>query len=168
MKDLLNTVRQSIVASLPEFLLTEQRCPPEWQPFDLYLFRDDTVVFYVGQSWVAFNRVWRHILDGYKGRSVVGRFILCNWPAALRFTVELMDSRAERFAAVGHDLNAAERLLIEQHAPCFNDTLNHHPTSLPTRYAPPGQAITCPRSLGKLIREAEYAVKAERRKAWLA
>ena len=79
--------------SLKEFLLTEQRCPPEWRPFDLYLFRDDEVVFYVGQSYVAFDRVWRHILDGYKGRSVVGRFIHCNWPASLPWPwMVMMDS----------------------------------------------------------------------------
>ncbi|HSN74705.1 MAG TPA: hypothetical protein VL334_06360, partial [Anaerolineae bacterium] len=57
------------VVLVKEFLLTEQRCPPDWRPLDLYLFRDDAVVFYVGQSYVAFDRVWRHILDGYKGRS---------------------------------------------------------------------------------------------------
>jgi hypothetical protein len=72
-----------IAVPLTEFLLTEQHCPPEWRPYDLYLCRDDEVVFYVGQSHVAFDRVWQHILDGFKGRSMLGRFILCNWPASL-------------------------------------------------------------------------------------
>jgi hypothetical protein len=153
---------------LKEFLLTEQRCPPDWRPYDLYLCRDDAVVFYVGQSYVAFDRVWQHVLDGFKGRSVLGRFILCNWPAALRFTIELRDSHTAAFADVGHDLNAAERVLIERHAPCFNELLNRHPTPLPPRYAPPGPAIRCSRSLGKLISEARRAVQADRQKAWLA
>jgi hypothetical protein len=150
--------------TVKEFLLTEQRCPPDWRPFDLYLFRDDAVVFYVGQSYVAFDRVWRHILDGYKGRSVVGRFILCNWPASMRFTIELLSSRAPQFAELDHDLNAAERRLIESHAPCFNVTLNSQPTPLPARYAPPGQRITSPRSLTRLINEASMAVRADRRR----
>jgi hypothetical protein len=152
-----------VTTSVKEFLLTEQRCPPEWRPFDLYLFRDDEVVFYVGQSWVAFDRVWRHILDGYKGRSVVGRFILCNWPASMRFTVELLSSRAPQFADMDHNLSAAERWLIEHHAPCLNVTLNSQPTPLPARYAPPGQRITAPRSLTRLISQASMASKADRR-----
>ncbi len=93
---------ECVTTSVKEFLLTEQRCPPEWRPFDLYLVRDDAVVFYVGQSYVAFDRVWRHILDGYKGRSVVGRFIHCNWPASMRFTIELLSSRSPQFADLGH------------------------------------------------------------------
>jgi hypothetical protein len=154
-----------VTTSVKEFLLTEQHCPPDWRPFDLYLFRDDTVVFYVGQSYVAFDRVWRHILDGYKGRSVVGRFILGNWPAAMRFTIELHSSRAEPFADIGHDLNAAERRLIERYTPCFNVTLNSQPTPLPARYAPPGQRITAPRSLTRLVSEARMVVQADGRRA---
>ena len=157
-----------IAVPLKEFLLTEQHCPPGWQLFNLYLCRDDEVVFYVGQSYVAFDRVWQHILDGFKGRSVLGRFILCNWPTSMRFAIELCDSRSVDFADIGHDLNAAERALIERHAPCFNEMLNRNPTALPTRYAPPGQTIRCSRSLGKLIGEARHAVQADRRKSWLA
>lgn len=157
-----------VAIPVKEFLLTEQCCPPEWQPFDLYLFRDDETTFYVGQSQLAFDRVWRHILDGYKGRSVVGRFILCNWPASMRFTVELLSSRTEQFDNVGHELNAAERRLIESSSPCFNITLNNQPTPLPARYAPPGQRITAPRSLTRLVNEARMAVQAGRRRTWLA
>jgi hypothetical protein len=157
-----------IALPLKEFLLTEQRCPPDWRRYDLYLCRDDAVVFYIGQSYVAFDRVWQHVLDGFKGRSMLGRFILCNWPASLRFTVELRDSRTAAFADVGHDLNAAERMLIERHTPCFNEALNPHPIALPPRYVPPGPTIRCARSLGKLIGEARRAVEADRRRAWLA
>jgi hypothetical protein len=32
-------------------------CPSEWLQMDLYLFRDDEVVFYVGQSAVAYRRI---------------------------------------------------------------------------------------------------------------
>jgi hypothetical protein len=156
-----------IITTVRDFLLTEQRCPLDWRSFDLYLFRDDEVTFYVGQSYVAFDRVWQHILDGFKGRSIVGRFILCNWPASMKFTIELLSSRSDCFVAVSHDLSAAERWLIEQHAPCFNTSLNSSPTPLPARYAPPGPTLKCSRSLTKLIREAGYAVKAENRKTWL-
>ncbi len=65
------------------------------------------------------------------------------------------------------NLNAAERRLIEQHNPCFNVTLNAQPTSLPLHYAPPGQQITCPRSLTKLISQANIAVQADNRRKWL-
>ena len=167
---MMDTLRADAGIAMPlkEFLLTEQLCPPEWRPYDLYLCRDEEIVFYVGQSYTAFDRVWQHILDGFKGRSVLGRFILCNWPAALRFTIELQSSRSVGFIEAGHDLNAAERTLIERHAPCFNEILNRRPAPLPARYAPPGSTIRCSRSLGKLIGEARHAVQADRRKGWLA
>jgi hypothetical protein len=123
-------------------------------------------VFYIGQSYLAYDRVWQHITDGYKARSVVGRFVLCNWPSSMRFTIELWSSQADRFAEVDHDLNAAERLLIEQHAPCFNEALNRRPTPLPERYASPSAPIRCSRSPNRLIHEAERAVQADERKAW--
>ena len=47
---------QSIVIPLKRFLLLEE-CPPDWKRFDLYLFRDESVAFYVGQSHLAFARV---------------------------------------------------------------------------------------------------------------
>ncbi len=155
-----------ITLPLKRFLIVEA-CPPEWRGFDLYLFRDDEVVFYVGQSYLAYDRVWQHIYDGYKARSVVGRFILCNWPTSMRFTIELWSSQADRFAGINHYLNAAERSLIEQYQPCFNDTYNLRPTPLPDRYAPPSAPIRCSRSPNKLIHEAERAVQADERKAWL-
>jgi hypothetical protein len=156
-----------VAIPLKNFLLVEQ-CPAEWRRLDLYMFRDDEVVFYVGQSYVAFDRVWQHIHDGYKGRSVVGRFILCNWPGSMKFTIELLTSQSSRFDAVDHNLDAAEQHLIKQLAPCFNTTFNHQPTLLPARYAPPTSEIKCWRSLSKLIREAGYAIQADNRKLWLA
>ena len=156
-----------IVLPLKRFLIIET-CPPEWRGFDLYLFRDDEVVFYVGQSYLAYDRVWQHIYDGYKARSVVGRFVLCNWPMSLRFTLELWSSQADRFAGVDREVHAAERMLIEQYAPCFNETYNLRPTPLPDRYAPPNAPLRCGRSLNKLIREAARAVRAEERCTWLA
>ncbi len=159
---------EPIVVPVKEFLLTEQRCPSGWRSHDLYLCRDEAVVFYVGQSYAAFDQVWQHIVDGFKGRSVLGRFILCNWPTSMRFIVELHDSRSAAFASVGHDLDAAERALIERVAPCFNEQLNRCPTPLPQGYAPPGRILRCSRSLAKLIGEARRAVQADRRKSWLA
>ncbi len=155
------------VVSLKQFMVTEQ-CPPAWHHLDLYLFRDDECVFYVGQSESAFARVWDHIRGGFKGRSVIGRFILCNWPASMKFTVELMNSQSERFAAVNHDRDAAERWLIERYTPCFNVALNQQPIDLPDRYFPATVKPRCSRSLKKLIMEASLALRAEQRRQWLA
>ncbi len=154
-----------IALPLKRFLIVAEY-PPDWRAFDLYLFRDDEVVFYAGQSHLAYARVWQHITDGYKARSVVGRFVLCNWPGSMRFTIELLSSQADRFAGVDRDLNAAERLLIEQYAPCFNEILNRRPTPLPDHYAPPSAPIRCSRSPNRLIHEAERAVLADERRAW--
>lgn len=149
-----------------QFLLIEQ-CPAEWRLLDLYLFRDNDIVFYVGQSGLAFTRVWEHLRNGFRGRSIVGRFIWCNWPMSMNYQIELMSSRAHRFAALHFNLNAAEADLIQQWSPCFNGALNGHPTPLPKQYVAPNARLRCSRSLRQLTREAERAVKMEERRRWL-
>ncbi len=144
--------------SLPQFLSVEE-CPAEWRHFDLYLFRDEAVVFYVGQSQSAFDRVWEHVHLGPRGHSTVGRFVLCNWPRSARFTVELWSSRGARFAGVGHNLDAAERQLIEEYAPCFNDALNRSPTPLPAGYTLPAAQIKQVRSYRRMLQEARFMAR---------
>lgn len=157
---------QRISISLKRFLLIEE-CPEAWKSLDLYLFRDEDVVFYVGQSQLAFARVWKHLLGGFHGHSIMGRFVWCNWPRSMRFTIELISSNSAEFDAVGNDLNAAELLLIRQWSPCFNVSLNVKPTPLPSSYLPPNANFRCSRSLNKLIHEAERAVKAEDHQLWV-
>jgi hypothetical protein len=155
----------TVILPIKRFMLIEQ-CPVEWRALDLYLFQDKGIVFYVGQSDLAFARVWNHIRNGFRARSVMGRFILCNWPLSLNFQIELLSSRADRFAAVAHNLNAAEGQLIQQWAPCFNLAQNRQPTPLPDRYTPPTAPLRCGRSLNRLIHEAERAVKADERRQY--
>lgn len=157
---------QKVVIPLKRFLLIEQ-CPPEWKELDLYLFRDDAVVFYVGQSYLAFARVWEHLLSGFKGHSMTGRFVWCNWPKSMNFTIELLSSRSEEFGVVGNELNASERYLIQRWSPCFNLSLNNQPTPLPNAYLPPNAPFRRRQSLTMLIHEAERAVKADDTKHWL-
>ena len=157
---------QKVTISLKRFLLVEQ-CPIEWKGLDLYLFRDEAVVFYVGQSHFAFARVWEHLLSGFKGHSIIGRFVWCNWPASMKFTIELLSSQFEQFSIVGNNLNAAERLLIQQWSPCFNVSQNRQPTPVPHPYLPPNARLRCSRSLNKLIHQAERAVKAEDHQLWI-
>ncbi|HRQ40573.1 MAG TPA: hypothetical protein PLD25_21880 [Chloroflexota bacterium] len=162
------SVNDDLEIRLPikRFLLIEQ-CPADWRMLDLYLFRDDDIVFYVGQSGLAFTRVWEHLRNGFRGRSLVGRFIWCNWPRSLNYQIELMSSRAHRFADLHYNLNASEAALIQQWSPCFNEALNYRPTPLPTHYAAPNARLRCSRNLRQLTREAERAVKMEERQRWL-
>jgi hypothetical protein len=157
---------ENIIIPIKRFLLVEQ-CPPEWRELDLYLFRDENVVFYVGQSHLAFARVWEHLLGGFKGHSMVGRFIWCNWPTSMSFTIELLSSRSEQFCAVQNELTASERHLIQRWSPCLNVSQNNQPTSLPTSYLPPNAPFRRRQSLLKLIHEAERAVKADDTELWL-
>lgn len=159
-------IDQHIVISLKRFLLIEQ-CPAEWQGLDLYLFRDEAVVFYVGQSHLAFARVWEHLLGGFKGHSIMGRFVWCNWPKSMGFTIELLSSQAEQFRSVGHDVSASERLLIQHWSPCFNHSLNGQPAPVPECYLPPNAPFRRRRSLSMLLHEAARAVKAEDTKLWI-
>jgi len=156
---------QKIVISLKRFLLVEQ-CSGAWKGLDLYLFRDEDVVFYVGQSHLAFARVWEHLINGFKGRSMMGRFVWCNWPKSMKFNIELLSSQFEQFNGVGNDLNAAEQWLIQQWSPCFNVSHNQRPTPLPTAYLPPNAKLRRRQSLKKLIYEAERAVKVEDNLLW--
>lgn len=157
---------ENIAIPLKRFLLVQQ-CPASWKGLDLYLFRDKSVAFYAGQSHLAFERVWEHLLKGFKGHSIVGRFIWCNWPRSMGFTIEMLSSRSERFEEVKNDLNVAERLLIQQWSPCFNISQNGQPTLLPDSYLPPNAPFRRRRSLSMLIHEAERAVRADDTKLWL-
>jgi len=157
---------QKVVISLKRFLLIEQ-CPADWKGLDLYLFRDEAVVFYVGQSHLAFARVWEHLLSGFKGHSIMGRFVWCNWPKSMKFTIELMSSQLEQFGVVGNELSASERLLIQRWSPCFNISQNSQSTPVPNSYLPPNAPFRRRRSLNMLIHEAERAVKAEDSKLWI-
>jgi len=157
---------QNVANPLKRFLLIEQ-CPPSWKDLDLYLFRDKEVVFYVGQSQLAFSRVWDHLKAGFHGHSIIGRFIWCNWPASMKFTIELLGSQSEQFDDVGNDLSASERLLIQRWSPCFNISQNNQPTPLPNSYLPPNAPFRRRRSLNSLVHEAERAVKAEDTSLWL-
>jgi hypothetical protein len=108
------------------------------------------VVFYVGKSELAFFRIWQHILDGYKGRSTIGRFILCNWRASMNFTIELLNSRTSQFAGLENDLSAIERSLILKNTPCFNVVSNPKPTPMPAQYFPTTSPIQHASRLGKV------------------
>ena len=157
---------QNIAIPLKRFLLLEH-CPADWKDLDLYLFRDKEVVFYVGQSHFAFARVWEHLLGGFKGHSMVGRFVWCNWPTSMSFTIELLSSRSEQFGLVGNELSPAERLLIQQWSPCFNVSQNNKPTPVPGFYLPSNAPFRRRRSLTMLLHEAERAVRAEDTKLWI-
>lgn len=141
------------------FLLIEH-CPEDWRDLDLYLFRDDQVAFYAGQSQLAFARVWDHLKAGFHSHSLIGRFMWANWPVSMKFTIELISSQCEEFNCVGNDLNESERQLIERWTPCFNISLNRQPTLLPSRYQPANARLRCG-GLNKLIHQAERVVKAD-------
>ena len=157
---------QKIEITLKRFLLIEQ-CPADWKGLDLYLFRDEALTFYVGQSQLAFARVWEHLLSGFHGHSIVGRFVWCNWPRSMKFTIELLSSGSEQFREIGNDLDAAERWLIQQRSPCFNIFQNNQPSPLPGCYLPPNARFRRRLSLTRLIHEAERTVKAEDQRLWL-
>ena len=139
--------------------LTFTTCPVRWKHFDLYLFSDEQTTFYVGQSYCAFDRVWEHLNGGPKARSVVGRFVVNNWPKSGDFAISLLFSQSPRFAPVQNNLDAAERLLIEALTPCFNVTLNRQPAALPTGYLSPYASVKGLKSYKRMMREIGYARK---------
>lgn len=155
-----------IAIPLKRFLLI-QHCPDDWEGLDLYLFRDETAAFHVGQSQFAFAHVWEHLHKGFHGHSIVGRFIWVNWPRSMNFTIELLSAQSQQFKSVGNDLNNSERLLIQHWAPCFNTSLNSQPTKLPETYFPPNAQFRHRRSLNQLIHDAERGVKSDETNLWM-
>lgn len=106
-------------------------------------------------------------MGGFKGHSIPGRFIWCNWPNSIHFTLELMSSQDEEFAGVAYNLDAAERLLIQRYTPVFNVALNEAPRPIPAGYNPVNAPLTCPRSWSRIIHEAERMVRASENKQLL-
>jgi len=159
-------MQSNVTASVKEFFLLEE-CPPDWKGYDLYCIRDGVTIFYVGRSDLAFNRVWEHIRNGWKARSLVGRFLFCNWPASMNFEIELLSSQAPEFKSVYNDPALAEEMLIKRHKPCLTDSLNAEPLELPEKYLPPNAIIRCSRSLTKLRFQAALAVKNEEKLKWM-
>jgi hypothetical protein len=157
---------ENIVVPLKRFILIEH-CPVEWKTLDLYLFRAENTAFYVGQSQLAFARVWEHLLGGFHGHSIVGRFVWVNWPASMNFSIELLSSQSELFHALENNLDAAERALIQRWRPCFNVSLNQEPTPLPKAYLPPNAKPRFMRSLNKMHHEAKRSIQAEEKKLWM-
>lgn len=155
-----------VTIPLKRFLLIEQ-CPADWKEMDLYVFRDETVAFYVGQSHLAFSRVWEHLINGFHGHSIIGRFVWSNWPRSMKFSIELLSSKFEEFKIVGNDLDSAEKQLIQLWSPCFNIVQNKLPTPVPASYLPVNARLRCSRNLNKLIREAERVVRAEDAEIWV-
>lgn len=161
-----NSMVVSVRVKVKQFILLEE-CPEEWKKFDLYVIRDETSVFYVGQSYLAFNRVWDHIKNGYKWRSDVGRFILCNWPKSMNYEIELLSSGSPEFDLVNNDLLKTEEMLIKLYKPCFNISQNDDPTPLSNVYLPPNSEIRCSRSLTKLRYQAEQSIRNDEKKKWM-
>ncbi len=155
-----------VKVKIKQFILVEE-CPEEWKRLDLYVIRDENLVFYVGQSYYAFERVWDHIKNGYKWRSDVGRFILCNWPKSMNYEIELLSSNSQEFALVDNNLSRAEEMLIKKYRPCFNVSQNGNPSPIPDVYLPPGAEIRCSRSLRRLQYQAGQAIRNDNRKKWL-
>jgi len=82
-------------------------------------------------------------------------------PDSLRFIIELMSSSSTRFNSVENDPDAAERQLIEQLLPCFNEALNRRPTPLPSPYSSPSAAGRHPKSIKTMIHDAARACQLE-------
>lgn len=155
-----------IKMKVKQFILLDD-CPEELKSFDLYVIRAENTVFYVGQSHVAFHRVWDHIKNGYKWRSDVGRFILCNWPKSMNYEIELLSSSAQEFDEVGNDLLRAEQMLIRKYKPCFNISQNDSPSPMPDICLPPSAEIRCSRSIKKLQYQAEQSIRNDEKKKWV-
>lgn len=155
------TASSVIMLTIKKFL-TITTCPPAWLGHDLYVVREMVTpaagcVFYVGQSDLAFARLWRHFHDGFKGRSLLGKFVRANWPRSMNFGVDLYCSLDAAFAPWNHDRSAIEAHLIALWRPCLNEQLNATPTPLPAGYAPATKTVRFPRHIGRMMREAEVA-----------
>jgi hypothetical protein len=158
-------MESNVRIKIKQFILMDE-CPVEWKGLDLYLFRDEEIVFYVGQSYRAFDRIWNHLKNGYKARSDIGRFILCNWPRSMDYEIELLCSQTSEFDDGNHNLVLAEEKLIKQFKPCLNTSVNPAPIPLPAKYLSPSSRIQCSRSITKLRFQASLSIKNDEKSKW--
>ncbi len=105
----------------------------------IYLFREDAIVFYVGQSRQPLTRFMEHLGQTWQAdASEVGTLILEQAPHSGTWTYELwtLEDCAQYLepGLVAGDVDDAETALIRHFHPCFNVRYNLNPTPLPERY----------------------------------
>ncbi|VAW31431.1 hypothetical protein MNBD_CHLOROFLEXI01-4202 [hydrothermal vent metagenome] len=108
----------------------------------IYVVRDGTLVFYVGQSRRdVITRFWEHL----QAPSYLGRLIAVNKPDSLQWMVDFYAlADCERFVQQKSlfamqewqhfDMDMAEQALIQAMRPVLNRDFNEKPTPLPARY----------------------------------
>jgi len=73
-------------------------------------FCDEEVVFYVGQSHNAFERVWAHLLGGFQGHSIVNTALNAQ-PTPLPTRYAAPNARVRRPKSLQQMIHDAERAL---------------------------------------------------------
>lgn len=114
---------------------------------DIYVVRDNDVVFYVGQSDNPMERLLGHVglgSWGWSGYSDLGRTIDDNLPEARSWTIELWtvqeckDALAdETTSCCRWDKDDAEQAMIRDRRPYLNHAYNETRRQLPDRYRKP-------------------------------
>ena len=122
---------------------------------DLYLYRDDETVLYIGRSTSPLERLREHLGMGLYNRriSALGTLILAQKPGSFSWVMELrtvsecealihryrpevfgwyLQQREKHLTREASEV--AEQVLIEHYHPCLNVIGNRHGQTLPERY----------------------------------
>ncbi len=105
----------------------------------IYVFRDDEVVFYVGQTQMAgAARAYEHWCGGFRANDRLQEFLRAALDDGLDVAVEFWsvdDCKAIDIEAEIYDAEDAEQLLIDLHCPIFNTAgMSKNPAETPTKY----------------------------------
>jgi hypothetical protein len=115
-------------------------CADEYR---LYLVRDGSLVFYIGQSKDAVNRLANHIGLGqnFIPSSKLGALIVNNMEEAVNWDIDFLTIKdchpivREMYPKTKMPTaNIAEKALIKKFCPCLNVDHNDSPTQLPDKY----------------------------------
>lgn len=110
-----------------------------FEQFQIYIFREDDLIFYVGKTEQhILDRLAEHLGLSFRSASLIGQLVEDNAPLSYAWQIDLL-TLEDCFPFVHRhfpnateiDLRLAERATILEFSPALNSESNPHPSSLP-------------------------------------
>ena len=118
------------VASLTIGDVFADQWPPEHKHANIYIFRDEDVILYVGSSTNVYNRIRAHVGIREGGHFMLNTLVQDNLPGSRNWNIDLYMVNSTTFG----NLMRYEMQIIKRLCPIINKHGNPCPIPLPMRY----------------------------------